>query len=135
MRRVVIVDSNFLFLPTEFKVDVIGQIEEVLSRRVRLVLPRPAYDEVRKRASLGSPKERRQALMAMELGRKWSDILDVELKPGETVDELIQRLAVELHGIVATNDKELRRELRGKGIPVIFLKQRSHLVVDGATEI
>ena len=33
--------------------------------------------------------------------------------------------------LIITNDKELRKNLRKQGCPVVFLRQRSHLVLEG----
>ena len=35
------------------------------------------------------------------------------------------------HGLLCTNDRELRRKAREKNINVIFLRQRKYLDVDG----
>ncbi|HID91122.1 TPA: 30S processome protein Utp24 [Candidatus Bathyarchaeota archaeon] len=127
----VIIDSNFLFIPMQFKVDIAEEIPNLLNRRVKLVVPRPVYEEVERVAKCGTEKERRQGAIALEIGKRSCEIIDVKLMPGETVDGLIVRLARELGCPVATNDRKLRKRLRESNIPVIFLRQRSHLAVDG----
>jgi rRNA-processing protein FCF1 len=43
-------------------------------------------------------------------------------------------VASQTKSYVATNDRALRRRLRAAGVPVIFLRQRSRLAVEGARE-
>jgi rRNA-processing protein FCF1 len=47
------------------------------------------------------------------------------------VDDSLVRVAKENGFYVATADAQLRRRCRGEGVPVIFLRQRSHLALDG----
>lgn len=130
-RTIVILDSNFLFVPIQFKVEIPDGIEALLNRRARLLLPRPVYDEIEKVATHGTAEEQKQAKLALELGELWCEIFDVETETGESVDDLIVRLANKLRCLVATNDRDLRKRLRQKDIPVIFLRERSHLAIDG----
>ncbi|RLI11300.1 hypothetical protein DRO35_05265, partial [Candidatus Bathyarchaeota archaeon] len=43
----------------------------------------------------------------------------------------ILRVASQLRLPVATNDAELRRRLRKLGLPIIYLREKSKLVVEG----
>ena len=55
----------------------------------------------------------------------------VEQEPNETKDDVIVRMAREWKCPVATNDQKLRKKLRDIGIPVIYLRQKNRLEVDG----
>lgn len=79
----------------------------------------------------GSPAMRRQASLAINLAEKCRQI-KVERKLGETSDDVILRIAVEWNSPVATNDRELREKLRAKAIPVIFLRGKRRLELEGA---
>jgi rRNA-processing protein FCF1 len=59
------------------------------------------------------------------------EVMEESLGPGETVDDSILRIALERRFNVATNDTELRKRLRKVGIPVVFLRQKNHLEIDG----
>ncbi len=54
------------------------------------------------------------------------------MKEEESVDDVILRVASENKLPVATNDSELRKKLRERGIPVIYLREKSKLEVEGA---
>lgn len=79
----------------------------------------------------GSPSERKRTSLALNLAKKCR-LVTVERKIGETSDDVILRIAVEWDSPVATNDQELRKELRAKNIPVIFLRGKSRLELEGA---
>jgi len=123
----VILDSNFLFLPIQFGIDIFEAIPDLLCRRVRLVLPSPVYEEVERVARRMRGPEK----LALELARR-CEIVEVEREPGESVDDLIVRLAAEWKCPVATNDARLRRRLRGLGVPVIYLRGLGKLDLDGS---
>ncbi len=127
----VLLDSNFLFIPVQFKVDIFREMERLLVARVEPLLPSPAYEEIRSLARGGRPKISRQATLALELAGR-CDLLEVDRRPGETVDECILRVARSLGYIVATTDGKLRKRLRAMNISVIYLRDRAYLAVEGS---
>lgn len=125
----IILDSNFLLVPLQFRVDVFQELERVTNRKVEAVLLHPVYAELKKLSMDGGVKGRR-AEMALRYADKLR-IVDLEAKPGEAVDDMILRLASEWKCPVATNDRVLRKKLRDLNIAVIYLRKRSHLEVSG----
>jgi len=126
----VILDSNFLFIPSQFRVDIFEELKKLLSQQFDPVLLRPTYQELLKIAEHGAPKLRRQASLALKLAEKCS-IVPVETHCGENSDDVILRVAKEWGCPVATNDRELRKRLRREGMPTIFLRQRAYLAMEG----
>jgi len=126
----VIFDSNFLFIPSQFRLDVFEELNNLLSQRLEPVLLSPTYGELLKIAEKGSPKTRKQASLALKLAEKCR-LIHVEKGLEETYDDVIVRVAAEWRCPVATNDRELRKRLRNRGVPVIFLRQRRRLELDG----
>jgi rRNA-processing protein FCF1 len=47
------------------------------------------------------------------------------------VDDAIIEAAIELRAVVFTNDRQLRGRLRDISVPVIYLRQKSRLAIDG----
>ncbi|MGQ9459696.1 MAG: type II toxin-antitoxin system VapC family toxin [Candidatus Bathyarchaeaceae archaeon] len=126
----VIFDSNFLFIPSQFRLDVFEELANLLSQRFEPVLLSPTYRELLKIAEKGSPKMRKQASLALELAEKCR-MVQVEKGLEETHDDVIVRVAAEWRCPVATNDRELRKKLRNRGVPVIFLRQKRRLELEG----
>ena len=127
----IILDSNFLFVPLQFKIDIFEGIRSLLNQNLELIVLSTTRRELQRMAEQGSPKLRKQAVMALKLAEK-CHIIDVEKSPEETNDEVIVRVAALWKSSVATNDRELRRKLRERNIPVIFLRGKSRLELDGA---
>ncbi len=125
----VILDANFLLVPFQFKVDIFSEIEALIGGFEPIVLS-TTMEELKRLSKAKSEKTRRSFLAALELAKKCR-IVDVELRSGESYDDAILRVAGEGKYIVATNDSNLRKRLRDKGITTIFLRQKSHLEMDG----
>jgi len=73
----------------------------------------------------------RGAKLALKLIEEKCTIIDLDEVRGLNTDESILKAAIKLEAVVATNDRELRKKLRSKGIPTIFLREYSHLEIDG----
>jgi len=125
----VILDSNFLMIPIHFHIDIFRELDELLNQKVETVIPSPVYEEIQ-RIARGKSKLAKEAKLALKIAEK-SEVLEVKLGPGESTDDLITRLAREWGCLVATNDRELRRRLRSLMVPVIYLRQKSRLAIEG----
>jgi len=126
----VILDSNFLFIPSRFRIHIFDELENILSQRVDLVLLSSTYEEIRRIAEKGSQRTRQQASLALKLAEKCR-IVRAERGLEETCDDVIVRIAEEWRSPVATNDEVLRRRLRNINVPVIYLRQKSRLEMEG----
>ena len=130
MATKIIIDTNFLFIPSKFRLDIFEELPKLLGQNVEPVLPSQTYRELQKLAKSNSVKLSKQAQLGLKLDRKCR-LVEVERKGNESNDDLILRMAAEWKCPVATNDKELRRKLRSVGVSVVFLRQKSLLAVEG----
>ena len=126
----VIFDSNFLFVPSQFQIDIFEELTNLLNQRFEPILLSLTYRELLKIAERGSPKMRKQASLALKLAEKCR-LIHVEKGLEETHDDVIVRVAAEWRCPVATNDRELRKRLRNVGVSVIFLRQKRRLELEG----
>jgi len=101
-----------------------------LKQRYKPILLSPTYKELLKMAEKGSSKMRHQVSVALKLSEK-CQVVDVEKKGNETYDDVIVRVASEWKCPVATNDRVLRKRLRHINVPVIYLRQKSRLEMEG----
>ena len=127
----VILDANFFFVPAQFTVDIFEELATVLNQRFEPVLLSSTLTELQGLCESSSLKTKRQALSALEFSKKCR-FIEIEKSPSETFDDVILRVASEWKCPVATNDKELRKRLRSVMVPVVFLRQKRRLAVDGA---
>jgi len=125
----VILDSNAFFVPLEFKLDIYEELRRLLNRNIEYVLLSAVKQELEVLASGEEPKMRRQADFALRLAQKCKLVV-VEGKDVKT-DDVIVHIAKSWNSPVFTNDRELRRRLRDISVPVIYLRQKSRLDIDG----
>jgi len=125
----VILDSNALFIPLEFKVDIYEETKRLLSRNVEFILLSSVKHELEVLAAGEEPKLRRQASFALRLAEKCI-LVPVDAK-GQGADDVIERVAKNWGSAVLTNDIALRKRLRDISVPVIYLRQKSRLDIDG----
>ena len=126
----VILDSNFAFIPIQFGVDILAELANLANRRVELVILSPIYAEI-KALSRREGKQGKMATAVLEYMHDKTTLVDVTIMPSESVEDVLVRIADEWKCPVATNDRRLRVRLRHINIPVIYLRQKSYLEVDG----
>jgi rRNA-processing protein FCF1 len=127
----VVVDANFLTVPYQFSVDVFSESKMVLEQRVDFVILRSVLEEINKLAETARGSDKRAFRIALELAENCK-IVDV-LEPFSEMavdDQLIEHTA-QVGGVLATNDKELRARARVRGIPVLLLRGKKRLVLEG----
>ncbi len=128
----VIVDSNALFVPFQFKIDIFTELEKLLKRRIDLLLLSAVKDELETLAKKSSPSMRKSATFALTLASKCTYV-NVSHTRNEPTDDAIVRVAKAWNVPVFTNDKQLKRKLRDISIPVIYVRAKSRLEIDGST--
>ena len=126
----VILDSNALFVPLQFKIDIFEELKTVLSVKFEPILLSPIRKELEIIAEKGSPKMRKWASYALKLAEKCA-FLEVEEKIACSPDDAILEVARKCNCLVFTNDRTLRRRLRNISVPVIYVRQKSRLEIDG----
>ncbi len=127
----VIMDSSFLFVPAQFNIDIFGELEKTLNRRFEPIILSLTYKELLKKAESKSTKQRKQATIALKFAQGCRRF-NVEESPREPHDDALVRVAHQMKWAVATNDRILRRKLRNLNLPVIYLRQKTRLAVEGA---
>ena len=126
----VIVDSNALFVPLQFKIDIFSELERLLNRRFSLILLSSVKRELETLAKKGSPKTRKNAVYALKLGEECTYV-KVGDHENSQVDDVIVETAEKWRVPVFTNDVLLRKRLRDISVPVIYVRQKSRLEIDG----
>ena len=126
----VILDSNAFFVPLQFKIDIFEELKRLLNRKVEFVFLSPVKRELEMLLTKDSPKIRREALFALKLAEKCKYV-PVEDDEGLTTDDTIVRIAKKWSSPVFTNDIQLKRKLRDISVPVIYVRQKSRLDIDG----
>ena len=123
----VVIDTNFFMVPFQFNVDIITELEKLLPS-YKLTTPSFVINELKglKRNSKG--KVRLNANLALKLANSSKvEIKDISLLENETVDDALLRVSE----VLATNDIELKKRAKAKGITIVYLRQKNYITVDG----
>jgi len=119
----VLLDTNMLMIPGQFGIDIFEEIDKLINENYELVTLSSVISELRK-ISKKKSKDGRAAKVALELV-KHKNIAVISSK-NKNVDEEIIKI-VDKNTIVATNDIELERILKNKGIKTIYLRSKKFL--------
>jgi len=119
-----------LFVPLQFKIDIFEELERILKTKFEPILLLQVKRELERIAKEGSPQLRKSASYALKLSEKCK-LVNVNKEPTVSPDDAIVKLASEWNCPVFTNDRELRKKLRNISVPVIYVRQKSHLEIDG----
>ncbi|MGA2385957.1 MAG: PIN domain-containing protein [Candidatus Bathyarchaeia archaeon] len=126
----VILDSNAFFVPLKLKIDIFEETRRLLNRNLDFVLLSPVKHELELLAAKDSPKIRREAMYALKLAEKCR-LVAVENSEKLSTDDVIVKVAKAWNSPVFTNDRQLRRRLRDISVPVVYVRQKSRLEIDG----
>jgi uncharacterized protein len=126
----IILDSNALFVPLQFKIDIFSDLEILLNRNIELILLSAVNKELKMLTKKSSPEIAKQAKFALSLAKKCTFVKMPE-KRLEPTDDAILRIAEQWNSPVFTNDKALKKKLRDISVPVIYVRQKSRLEIDG----
>ena len=125
----VILDSNALFVPLHFRIDIFEALETLLKRSFEPILLSPILHEIERLAEEGSPKTRKNAKYALKLTEKCK-LVEVD-KTDVSPDDVIFEVAGEWVCPVFTTDIPLKKRLRDINVPVIYVRQKSRLEIEG----
>jgi uncharacterized protein len=126
----IILDSNAFFVPLDFKIDIFSEVERLLNRNVNFILLSPVKHELELLAAKKSPKIRREASYALKIAEQ-CQYVTVDNDEKQKTDDIIVKVAKAWNSPVLTNDSQLRGRLRDISVPVIYLRQKSRLEIDG----
>jgi rRNA-processing protein FCF1 len=121
----IILDTNFLLIPAQFRVDIFSEIERIADFNYDLCVLDKTIDELKKIMDEQEGKNKAAAKLALDLVKiKKLKILKTE---EGYVDDLLQE---QKEAIIATADQELIRKLKDKGIKIIRLRQKKYLKLE-----
>ena len=127
-----IFDTNFLTVPAQFGVDVFSEAERVLERSIEFILLDSVVDEIKAKLERSGKTEGRMFRVALDLTERCNIVeVDQSLRTAKVDDQLLD-YAKSVGGVLATNDRELRERAIEQGIPVLMLRGRKHLELNGS---
>lgn len=123
MKKKVIIDTNFLLIPSQFKIDIFSEIERIMTLPYELFVLDKSIDELNKIIKQQRGKDKTAAKLALQLIEGKVNIIKTE---EGLVDDLIVELA-DNNTFVCTQDKELKQRVKEKCGKLISMKQKQYL--------
>ena len=123
----VLLDTNFLLLFVQQRMDVFSLVEEVLDDKTEFYIPDVCMDELKSLCS-GKGKDAIAARVALQLLKR-RNVKAIRVEK-ENCDDALMSVGMRKRMIVATNDKKLRKRLKDLGLKTIYLRSKKYLEVD-----
>jgi rRNA-processing protein FCF1 len=119
-------------VPAQFGIDIFSEAERLLEQRLDFVVLSSVLEEVNNKVSAQSNRtEARIFRVAQELSARCT-VIDIEQSlQNHPVDTQLLIYTESVKGILATNDRELRARARSRGVPVLLLRGKKRLSLEG----
>jgi len=142
--NLIIIDSNFILLPFQFKIDFLNEIRLKIEGYLKFIIFQQVLDELETKRSreMNATKFKRLFDAGLTYLKKNKENYNIQVikeikNENETTDEFLLRKAVELKSVnkqvfLATNDSHLRKKAKMVKIGRIFLRQKKKLFIERA---
>lgn len=121
----IIFDTNFLFVPFEFKIDLIGEVKRLVGSSYNFYIYQGTIDELLNIEKKGDKNKKFLPLISKMLHVYNFKIIKSNQKYVD--NQIIVNFNPKL--IIATNDKELRQKLIKEKFKIILMRQKSYLLL------
>lgn len=131
-KKIVLLDTNFLLLPAQFKVDVFDELQRLCGFNYEVAVLAATAAELNGIVNdkNASAKDRAAAKLGLQLIKaKGVSVIRTERKVFKSTDKAILEFAANGRGsvVVATQDRLLREKLKSAGVAVIVMRQEQYL--------
>ena len=125
MKKILILDTNFLLIPYQFKIDIFSKLYDLMNEGYDIILPSGVKSELEKIAS-GKGRHALGGRLALKIIEKNSGSITIVKSEG-SVDDWILDFAKQKRAIVCTNDKELRMRSKKDDLRVITMNSKARI--------
>jgi rRNA-processing protein FCF1 len=132
MDFIVVLDTNIPLLAADGNFRLTREVQRLIPKKHSLVFLSACEEELDYLTKKG-PKIAAKVKFARVFLEKIAKRIDYNPTDLATTDEKIIQFAIEHHPdcAVITNDKQLRKQLRKKDIPVLFVRTIAHIELQG----
>ena len=122
--RKIIIDTNFLMIPIQFRVDIFSEIDRICNFNYKLCIYENSIGELKNIIEKQSGKSKKAAQFALKL-IELKNIGTIQSKLKDVDSLILENISKDM--IVATQDIYLKKQLLEKGVSVIILRQKKYL--------
>lgn len=131
-KKTVLLDTNFLLIPAQFRVDVFAELQRLCGFSYELAVLAATLAELNGIVNdkNASAKDRAATKLGLQLIKaKNVTVIKAERKVFKSTDKAILGFATQGRGsvVVATQDRLLREKLKSAGVAVIVMRQKHYL--------
>ncbi len=119
----VVLDTNFLTLPAQFKIDIFSEIKD----RIPDAEFTTVHQVEKELERLGNDGK-----VSLAMLKKFN--VRIVSEGGETDDALLS-LALRNKGMLCTNDRDLKKRALGERVPVMFMRKKKILEIMGGLDV
>jgi rRNA-processing protein FCF1 len=128
---IVVLDTNILTVPAQFGVDIFSEAERVLERSIEFVVLDSVVMELERNLRNATSKERGMFKIALDLVKRCRIVESPKEQQNIPVDKRILEYAIASKGVIATNDKKLKKCAISQRTPVLYLRGKKQLQLTG----
>lgn len=125
IHKTVILDSSAVIMCFEFSIDLEKELTRLLGS-YHIVVPSSIIGELEFLSKKGAGNKKIKAKASLKLVENYETVVVDE----KNADDSLIILAKRMNGVVVTNDKELRKRLRGASVSVVFLRAKKKLMME-----
>ena len=133
----IVLDTNFLLIPGQFKVDIFRELERIIDSPYRLVVLDATIDELKELSSSkgAKGKDKDAAKLALRLVQAKTETQNINIVTSaepyvdQAILQMVQEDRKDKKLVVATQDQELKRLLKKAGTKTITLRQKKYLII------
>ena len=131
MPVIVVLDTNILTVPAQFSVDIFSESERVVERRIEFIVLKSVIQELERKLEDAVRTEKYKFRTALDFVERCTIIGLDKVTSAKPVDDQVLEYALSVNGVVATNDKALREKSLKQGVPVLFMRGKKRLELQG----
>ena len=124
----ILLDTNFLLVPCQFKVDIFSEIDRIIIAKYEIIVLDKTVEELENIVKNQKGKDKEAAKFALKLIENKKPIM-IKTNNDKKTDDIILDYAIKEDYLVATQDKDLKRKLINHGIEVIVLRKKKFLAI------
>ncbi|PWI46373.1 hypothetical protein CEE45_17200 [Candidatus Heimdallarchaeota archaeon B3_Heim] len=105
------------------------ELDRVLPGKRKLIVLRPILNELTKLRQSGKIKVEKEAQIALTYVEKYCTIWQSDYDH-KNIDFILLEYGERHNGMIATNDRQLKRLARKKGLLTLFIRNQSYLMIE-----
>ncbi|MHA2407481.1 MAG: type II toxin-antitoxin system VapC family toxin [Candidatus Ranarchaeia archaeon] len=127
----VLLDTNILINQIKYPIDLDAHLQRIISIKYEIITIPPIIKELKILIdNAKSIQQKKEFTLALDLAKKFK-LINYSSTEDQTTDEAIIQFARSNEIVILTNDADLRKKLHTQKTPIIYLRQRKNLELDG----